>query len=477
MTVLSIESSNLTANQSVMPTRRTQRLLGPLIAAAVIRVAAMALLVVRNGTSALALADTNSYLEPGRNLLLHGRFIADGVPDLLRTPGYSIFLAMTSLGGLSAAAVANLILSVFSVFLVWRLGRAVFDDERIALGAAWIFAFEPISVIFSFVLLSETLFLALLLLSLERLAIFLREHQLRALAVGGLWLAAATLVRPVTYYLPVVLSLGLFLVLARVRGLRWKAPAVLLISVLPWLAAWQIRNWVEASYGGFSSVREVNLYFFDASEVTARVEHRELIDVRTELGYLPFANDSGQDYLFQPYLALHPQQAGWSQGQRLAFMHTEAVRVLRAHKEVYLRACLTHLLMTVFEPGAAAFDAVLFPGDPWHVTGLIRKAGLVRGPILLAKNHPWVAAEKAAFTAVMLALYLLAIRGVFLAMRGAFRGHMQEACLWMLLGTLLYFLIVSGVAGGQGASSRYRVPIMPIVCILAAAGTRRTIVP
>jgi hypothetical protein len=312
MTVLSIESSNLTANQSVMPTRRTQRLLGPLIAAAVIRVAAMALLVVRNGTSALALADTNSYLEPGRNLLLHGRFIADGVPDLLRTPGYSIFLAMTSLGGLSAAAVANLILSVFSVFLVWRLGRAVFDDERIALGAAWIFALEPISVIFSFVLLSETLFLALLLLSLERLAIFLREHQLRALAVGGLWLAAATLVRPVTYYLPVVLSLGLFLVLARVRGLRWKAPAVLLISVLPWLAAWQIRNWVEANYGGFSSVREVNLYFFDASEVTARVEHRELIDVRTELGYLPFANDSGQDYLFQPYLALHPQQAGWS---------------------------------------------------------------------------------------------------------------------------------------------------------------------
>jgi hypothetical protein len=131
----------------------------------------------------------------------------------------------------------------------------------------------------------------------------------------------------------------------------------------------------------------------------------------------------------------------------------------------------------VFESGAAAFDAVLFPGDPWHVTGLIRKAGLVRGPILLAKTHPWVAAEKAAFTAVMLALYLLAIRGVFLAMRGAFRGHMQEACLWLLLGTFFYFLIVSGVAGGQGASSRYRVPIMPIVCILAAAGTRRTIVP
>lgn len=474
MAVMSIESSNLTANPSLKTARWTQRLVGPLIAASVIRLALMALLIARNGTSALALADTNSYLEPGRNLLLHGRFVADGVPDLLRTPGYSIFLAMTSLAGLPAAAVANLILSVFSVFLVWRLGRAVFDDDRIALGAAWIFAFEPISVLFSFVLLSDTLFLALLLLSLERLAMFLRGRRLRVLAAAGLWLAAATFVRPVTYYMPVALALGLFLVLARVPGLRWKAPAVLLISVLPWLAVWQIRNWVETGYGGFSSVREVNLYFFDAAEMTASVEHRKFTDVRTELGYLQFANDSGQDYLFRPYLALHPEQAGWSQGQRLAFMHTEAVRVIRAHEGLYLRSCLTHLSMTVFEPGAAVFDVLLFPGDPRHVDGLIREEGLAHGAILLAKTYPWVAAEKAAFAIVMLGLYLFAVRGVFLAARGVFRGGMQNACLWLLLGTSLYFLAVSGAAGGQGASSRYRVPIMPVVCILAAAGTRRT---
>ena len=127
MDVMSIEFSNLTANPILKTARWTQRLVGPLIAASGIRLALMALLIARNGTSALALGDTNSYLEPGRNLLLHGRFVADGVPDLLRTPGYSIFLAMTSLAGLPAAAVANLILSVFSVFLVWRLGRAVFD--------------------------------------------------------------------------------------------------------------------------------------------------------------------------------------------------------------------------------------------------------------------------------------------------------------------------------------------------------------
>ena len=72
MDVMSIEFSNLTANPSLKTARWTQRLVGPLIAASVIRLTLMALFIARNGTSALALADTNSYLEPGRNLLLHG---------------------------------------------------------------------------------------------------------------------------------------------------------------------------------------------------------------------------------------------------------------------------------------------------------------------------------------------------------------------------------------------------------------------
>jgi hypothetical protein len=88
MAVMSIESCNLTANPSLKTAWWTQGLVGPLIAASGIRLALMALLVARNGTGALVLGDTNSYLEPGRNLLLHGRFVADGVPDLLRTPGY-----------------------------------------------------------------------------------------------------------------------------------------------------------------------------------------------------------------------------------------------------------------------------------------------------------------------------------------------------------------------------------------------------
>ena len=443
----------------------TPRLAGPVIAAAVVRFALLAVSLARGGTNAIVFPDTPSYLEPGRNLLLHGRFFADGVPDLLRTPGYSLFFAITSLGGLTASAAANVILSVFCVILVWRLGLRVFDDGRIALGAAWIFAFEPIAVNYSALLYSETLYLTLFLLSMERIAAFLRERRLRTLAVGGLWFAAATFVRPVSYYLPVALALGLFLVLARVPGLRWKAPAVLLITALPWLVAWQIRNRVETGYGGFSSVGVYNLYFNDAAEIKALVEHRSVDDVRHEFGYVGANTNGQQRYLYQPYLTSHPEQTGWSQGQRLAFMQSEAVHIIRAHPGVYLHMCAVALLQTVFDSGFGGFEFHINPSDrdpSKYGTGLLKGEGEAR-LIALTKAHPSITVEKAAFGISLLGLYLFAALGVI-------RGGMHNPCVWLLLGISLYFLAVA--AAGLRAGGRFRMPIMPVVCILASAGFR-----
>ena len=466
MTAMSSESAGSAATPCGKTPWWTPQLAGPVIAAAVVRLTLLAAALRRVGSSAFFSTDTSGYLEPGRNLLLHGRFISDGIPELFRTPGYPLFLAITSLAGPIAAVVANVILSVFSVLLVWRLGRTAFGEERIALGAAWLFAFEPLSVAHSILLLSDTLFLALFLLSLEHLAEFLRSRRLRLLATAGLWLAAATFVRPVTYYLPVALALGLIVVLARDSNLRWKAPAVLLVCVLPWLAAWQIRNWVEAGYGGFSSITDENLYFYSTADLIAHVEHRNFVDVQNELDARCGRGCGEPINPDQHDAAQNPEQAGLKQGPRLAFMRSESLRVIRAHFGVYLSACITHFFEAALYPGAGSFDSLLYPKDPRHIDGLIAYKGPTRGSISLAKSYPWAAAEKAAFVAVLLALYLLAARGVF-------RAGMHNACLWLLLGTSLYFLAASSATTGPGATARYRLPVMPAVCILATAGFPR----
>lgn len=459
----------------------TSALTGPVIAAAVVRFTLLAIALARSGTDAVLQADTNSYLIPGRNLLFHGRFFADGVPDVLRTPGYPLFLALTSFAGLPAAAVANVLVSVFSVILVWKLGQTVTGNARIALGAAWIFAFEPLSVASSASLMSETLFLALFLLSLERLAEFLRSRRLRVLAVSGLWLTAATFVRPVTYYLPVAVAVGLFVVLHSTRGLlprkdvpfpgvaglKWKAPALFLICTLPWLAAWQIRNKAVSGYSGFSSVSDVNLYFFVAGDLTARTEQRPFANVVRELGYSRGTDGGEQVYLYPSYLSLHPEQSAWTQAQRLAFLHSAAASQIRAHSGVYLRTLLPHIVETVFDPGAGAFNSLLNVGNSRQIDGLITYVSPMRGAVALANIYPWIAAEKASFALAELGLYLLAAWG-------ALRGNLCRDILWLMLGISLYFVALSAVAGGAGVAARYRLPVMPVVCLLAAAGAVRS---
>jgi hypothetical protein len=425
-------------------------LAGPVIAAGLVRLGLLAAVLARGGSGALYRADTLSYFEPGRNLLLHGSFVEAGLPNILRTPGYALFLALAILAGPIGAALAQVVLSTVSVVLVWRLARVVLSDSRAAVIAAWMFAFEPLSIIYSILLLSETLFLALFLMSLIRLAEFMRSRRPRLLAEAGLWLAAATFVRPVTYYLPSMLTAGLMLALARAPGLRWKAPTVLLLSVLPWLAAWQMRNYLETGFAGFSSIQTQNLYFFSAAEVTSRVEHRTLPAVQDEFGY----NDE------QLFLERHPEASGWNQAQRLSFMSTEAKRILRAHPWLFLGAHLAGSIRTALNPGGAVLlDLVDHPVDDEAFTRE-REQGPLRAALWMGENHPWQMALMAALGALLLGLYVFAVLGVA-------RANIPSACLWMLLGVVLYFFTVSG---GAAAAARLRLPVMPIICVLAGAG-------
>jgi len=413
----------------------TPPLAGPLILGAVVRFGLMALGLARTGAGAVEGTDTYSYLIPGQNLLFHGAFFADGVPAVMRTPAYPLFLAATSLAGFAVASAVNILLSLFCVVLVWRLGRAVSGSDRIGLGAAWLMAIEPMTIIFSILLLSETLFLAFYLYGLERLAWFLRTQRLRLVTGSGLAFAAAALVRPAAYYLPAALALGLLVVLIRRPGLRWKAPALLLVCSLPWLVAWQVRNKVESGYGGFSSARELNLYFTNAVEITSRLEHRNYFDVHREFGYSPFVGHSGQVYLAQEYVNVHPEQASWPQAQRIAFMGVEGGKVIRAHPGMYARTCIEPLASMMLEPGAGYFARML-------------------------------AASKVVFMGVLLAFYLLALRGIA-------RGIVGNPYLALMLGTAFYFIGLCAVTAGPGYDPRFRIPILPILCIFTAAGLPR----
>jgi hypothetical protein len=432
----------------------------PLALAAVLRLGLMIAAFVLTGTRVMTQGDTASYVEPGRNLFVHGAFTSGafasgGLPETDRTPGYPIFAMLTGMlvGNVLLTVVAQIAVGLGSLVLVSRIAELVFPGRNAGVAAAWFFAVEPISVVYSVRLMPETLFVFLMLIAVERLLSFQARSNTAAIVAAGLALAAATYVRPASYYLVFPLAAGVAWLAQKNHNSRWKGPVLLLLTVLPCLAVWQTRNWIETGYSGFSSVVEKNLYFYQAAAVTATLDHTTLAAEQKKLGYPDR----------ESYVAAHPEQRNWGEAERLGFMRSHAKSVLAQHPWLYLKSHFTGVAVVAFTPCAAELLELLdaYPSRS-SMPGRVSDQGIDRSAMQIAMAHPGIALLMALFEMYLLLMYGLALRGLFTA--GNTRGSVA-----MLVGIALYFLLISG---GAQAVGRYRAPVMPIVCVLAAAGWR-----
>jgi hypothetical protein len=67
-----------------------------------------------------------------------------------------------------------------------------------------------------------------------------------------------------------------------------------------------------------------------------------------------------------------------------------------------------------------------------------------------------------------MALFAVFLLGLYLAAGwGVLHARLPRAALLWLAGAALYFVLLSG---GVQAVGRYRMPVMPILCLLAGAG-------
>jgi len=427
--------------------------LAPLLVAAALRLGLMIAAFALTGTRVMTQGDTTSYLEPGRNLLLHGAFTTFGIPETDRTPGFPLFAMLTGMisGNVLLSITAQTVVSLASLLLVRKIADSIFSNRNAGTHAAWLYAFEPLSIVSTVRLMPETLFVFLTLLVIERLLACQKSGKLTALATAGALLAAETYVRPVSYYLAVPLAIGLAVTAGKRRGHWWKAPAVLLICVFPWFAAWQERNYVETGYSGFSSIVEQNLYFFQSAEVTAELEHISLGAEQTKLGY---PDESA-------YIAAHPEQRQWSLSQRFHFMRAQALRILSMHPLLYLKTHIAGIGVVAFTPCATELLQLLdaYP-SPSSMPHRILNEGIASSMLRVFKSHPGATIIMALFEGFLLLIYVLAIRGCLSADR-------TSPAALAVIGIAMYFLLISG---GAQAVGRYRAPVMPLLCILAAGG-------
>ncbi len=169
---------------------------------------------------------------------------ANGKPTAFRPPGYILWLAgIYSLCGRSllAGQVANVLLSTFVCLLVYRIASKGGLSRRASRIAALIVTLFPSQIFYCSLTGTEGLFTFLFMAALVVWVQGFDQASWKTDVSTGVLLGLATLVRPVSLFLP-----GLFLVHLKLYGKGWiesvRRPFLVGVAMLVPILPWSIRN-------------------------------------------------------------------------------------------------------------------------------------------------------------------------------------------------------------------------------------------
>jgi 4-amino-4-deoxy-L-arabinose transferase-like glycosyltransferase len=380
------------------------------------------LLVRTSQTARFLTPDGHGYLTLSKDL--HA-FTSSSDPNfglaLLRTPVYPLYLTATESitdSHILGPMILQVVVGVGVVYLTYRLGFVLFDRPA-ALCAAAVLAVDPLSIVYSSLVLTETLFTFLLVASVLLLWRPVDNRWTRGLAAGVV-LGLATLTRPVSVYLSVALAIG-YLVLER-RHLKNAAVVALsfLIGFGVLTGAWVIRNDVMGGVATISTAQGYNVLYLGAAGALAESKGVPLVEAQKELT--------------EQVQAELPPHA--TPGQIDKAEQSLGERVIRDHVTGFAKETVKGGGRLLLGPGSDEFG----PATGGHATQLLKAYGIL----------------------YLVALYVLVVVGLW----SAWRSRRLRNCVLPLIASVYLVLISSGL----GAYSRYRVPIMPFLALLAGVG-------
>jgi hypothetical protein len=376
----------------------------------------------------LVMDDSPTYIGPARNLAQGNGFRnVYGLSETRRTPGYPLFLMpfMTLPNALVLVVLVQHLINAALAVGVYFLMLHVLGDAAAALAGGLFFAIDIPSVVHANMVVTETLFTALTFVVLAILS--RRGIGAGATALAGFVASASVLVRPIALY--VAIPLAIVIVAERRRGGIVRAFVfVICFAVLP--LAWSARNAASGSGFTVSTITSWSLLFDRAAATLAIADPGDyganLARRRNE-----FAREVGDP----------PQQATYSNhvSRSVDHFHVErysplALRIIARHPFAYLRAYALALGRTLFGGGARQLQ---------DLAGL--SPSRARMIILF-------------YTCTTT---LIALGGFFSLL------HRDPHFARVSLAFVAYYLVACSMAE---ATSRFRVPVMPMIAVWFGCG-------
>lgn len=422
-----------------------------IIAAVVIRLVYFVAVLLTTGKQSLFFNDSVSYSLPAQTFLECGKFLtAAGEVDILRTPGYILFLSFIMLFfGFEhywvGAAIAQILLSGAAIYALYRICQMVAPGTKAGLIAAIAAAVCPMDIRYVSVILSDSFAQSLSIISLYFFVRYLRSAdspRFSDFAAGCVLLSYTVLTRPSFMLLPLCIMVGVAVVLLLRRN--WKqavsvALAVLLICMAP-LGIWCLRNSIVSDYDGVSPVSAVNLYKCNAAYV--------------------YAKQNGMSYYeASGYLNLAGAELEIPEGGTIYDAYNQrGMEIILSDIPTYLEGCLVGVAMSYFYPGMNDFVGGL-SASFWDSVMAVKQL-ISEEPSLFSAGLRLLGDGQLFAKVAIVVLDVIALVFIFaVAVFGLFKIDWKKN--WyipaLLLGTLLYLTAVHCQPVGYGAHARYRI--------------------
>lgn len=130
----------------------------------------------------LSFPDSIAYIKSGNQLFSNGIIHIDNVMPLFPIITHTI-------GSHTGIKIFNILISVFSVFILYKLVLSILNDRKVAILTALMMAFYPMIIFYSITAITETLYVFLILCSL--LSLYNKK-----IVLGSIFIVISILLRP-----------------------------------------------------------------------------------------------------------------------------------------------------------------------------------------------------------------------------------------------------------------------------------------
>ena len=393
-------------------------------------------------------ADSDEYIYQAKNLIDYGTtysgdYTATNLDVSLydrRTPGYPIYLIFTQIIFNSdfLPLFLQCVLSILNIFIGYKILKLISPDTKKTYLYLFFFLFFPSQFIYATVFMTEILFQSSILLSLYSLLHFEKRGKFKYFYIHHLLLAITYIIKPVALFLWLVYSLYSIIVHNK-RGIAVRQIASALFHVLL-IGSFFLKNYYQtgtAEYSGISRKLMINynmpaLLSFYEDEVYAK---NKIDSLQYSLKNESYAFQCAHiDLFIRQEVATHPIHFFFLHGYgSIKFLLETGRWDLELWRMGYENIEKTPSLKNAYSTNG--INGVFNELNQWPLLFLIYYCIVILATI---------------------SLFLLFLKSLF--KKSILHRHKL-----LLLSTIIYFALLTG----PSASARFRLPVFPILIILA----------